>query len=67
MSSTTKNILLIIACLLGGFFVLKVALGIAAWALGLLVPVLVVGAILFILYVTVGRKALGGGGRRTLP
>ncbi len=67
MSSTTKNILILLACIVAGFFILKIVVGAAVWALGLAVPVLVVGGILYVLYLTVGRKALGGGGRRTLP
>ena len=71
MSSTTKQILMVCACVLAGYFVLKMVvgalLGATAWLLGMIFPVLVVGGILYVLYLTVGRKALGGGGRRTLP
>jgi hypothetical protein len=50
-----------------GFFILKWVLGLALALVWTVMPVLVVGGIVYVLYQVYGRKALSGGGRRYLP
>ena len=70
MSSTTRNIIFIALGVIAGFFVLKVVLALAVSVIVslfyTLLPILIVGGILYALYAAYGRKALSGG-RRTLP
>jgi hypothetical protein len=66
MSSTTKNILLLLFGLIAVYVVLGVVLKLTMAIIGMIMPILIVGGIVYVLYLTFGRKALGGG-RRTLP
>jgi hypothetical protein len=66
MSTTTKNVLLLVGGLIAAYVVLGLVLKLALGILGMIMPVLIVGGVIYVLYLTVGRKALGGG-RRTLP
>lgn len=67
MNVTVRNLLLLLAGILVGTWLLKIVLG---WAIGLLlgvvVPLAVVGALVYGGYLLVSKKALGGN-RRTLP
>ncbi|MGV3615199.1 MAG: hypothetical protein ACO1SV_07680 [Fimbriimonas sp.] len=67
MSDTTKKVLLALVAIIFGIWALKVVVGIALGLLQLLVPVLIIAGIGYGLYTVFGRKALGGGSRRTLP
>jgi hypothetical protein len=66
MSSTTKNILFLVFGLIAVYIVLGLVLKVAMGILAMIMPLLIVGGIVYVLYLVVGRKALGGG-RRTLP
>jgi hypothetical protein len=66
MSSTTAKILMVVFGLIATYFVLGFVLKVALGLLGMIMPVLVVGGVVYVLYLVYGRKALGGG-RRTLP
>lgn len=67
MSGSVKLGLILLAAVFAGWLVFKVVGVILGGILALLTPVLVIGAIALVLYGLVGRKALGGGRRRTLP
>jgi hypothetical protein len=66
MSSTTKNILGTIACLVVGFILLRWVIHVALTVLWTVLPLALVGGAIYVGYQAFGRKALGGG-RRTLP
>ncbi len=67
MNSSVKNLILIFLAAIFGWIVIKFVFELA---LGLIwhvvLPVAIVGGILYVAYLAVGRKALGGG-RRYLP
>jgi 1,4-dihydroxy-2-naphthoate octaprenyltransferase len=68
MSDTTKKVLLMIVGIIVGLWALKLVVGFAlALLFQVVVPVLVIGGIAYGLYYAFGRKALGGGSRKTLP
>ncbi len=67
MSGSVKLGLIILAVVLLGGLAIQVVGWVIGGLLSLLVPVLVLGAIALVIYGLVGRKALGGGRRRTLP
>jgi hypothetical protein len=69
MSGSAKLILILLAAVFVVYFGLKILAGITGAIMGLislLVPVLIVAAVGYVLYMIVSRKALGGG-RRILP
>lgn len=67
MSSNTKKLIFLVVALVLGYYavtaILSAALGILTH---LIIPLAIVGGIVFVGYQMFGRKALGGG-RRTLP
>jgi hypothetical protein len=67
MNTTVRNLILGIIAIVIGVAVLKFVFELAislVWHV--LVPVAIVGGVLYVGYLAFGRKALGGG-RRTLP
>ena len=66
MSSNTKKAIMVVVVAFLAYFAVKIVVGAVAQILGLLIPVAIVGGVLYIGYNLFGRKALGGG-RRTLP
>jgi hypothetical protein len=66
MKSTFGKVLLVIVGLIAAYVVLNWALHLALSLIWTLMPVLIVGGAVYVLYQVYGRKALGGG-RRTLP
>jgi len=66
MSSTIKNLLTLVATVVIAWYLYHIAVGILAIVLYWLVPAAIVTGVIYLLYVTVGKKAIGGG-RRTLP
>jgi hypothetical protein len=70
MNWTFKKVLMVALLAIGAYFVigilLKLVFNLALSLLSLLMPVLVVGGVVYVLYLVYGRKALGGS-RRTLP
>lgn len=69
MSQSTKKVLLTIAAVIVGLYVLKVVVGFAlALVFQFLVPALVIGAIGFgAYYLLNNKKSLGSGNRKILP
>lgn len=68
MSETTKKVLLGIAAVVVGLWAIKIVLGLVmALVFQVLIPVAIIGAIGYGIYLAFGKKALGGGNRRTLP
>ena len=65
MSSLTK-VVLVLAAIFAGYLLLGTVIGMFKALIGLVLPLLVVGGVVYALYMVYGRKALGGG-RRTLP
>ena len=65
MNSVMRTILLVAIVWIFGWFILKLVLGVALGILHLVLPVVILGAIVYGLYSVFGRKALPGG-RRTL-
>jgi hypothetical protein len=70
MSTTTKIVLTLIG-IVAGFWIVSKLLGLlvgtALWLLGLVAPVLVIGALGYLGYWYVSKKVIGGTGRRSLP
>ena len=64
--SALKNILLLLALLFGGWLAWKILIGILGMVLSLAIPIVIVVAIGYVVYLNSSRKSLGGG-RRTLP
>lgn len=67
MSGTTRLILLILGVVFGTFIVYKLAAFLFFKILGLLLPLAIIAGIGAALYYTVGKRALGGSGRKSLP
>ena len=67
MTGTTKLVLMILAGIVGIYIVYKLLLGLVATVLSLIVPLGVVLAIGYVIYIAIDRKALGGSRRRYLP
>lgn len=67
MSGSVRLGLLLLAAVFAGWLVFRIVGMIFAGILALVTPVLVIGALALIVYGLVGRRALGGGRRRTLP
>ena len=67
MDSSVRNFLLVLVGLFVGWFVLRWVVGMVLGIFfGIVVPLAIVGGIVYCGYLVFGRKALGGG-RRTLP
>ena len=66
MSSTFAKVLVVLGALIAAYILLGMVLKLAGAILALIMPVLVVGGIVYVLYAVYGRKALSGG-KRTLP
>jgi hypothetical protein len=70
MSTTTKIVLTLIG-IVAGFWIVSKLLGLlvgtALWLLGLVAPVLVIGALGYLGYWYVSKKVIGSTGRRSLP
>lgn len=66
MSTTTKKVLLTVVLVIAGYFALKILLGLAIHLIWTALPVIVVVGVVYALYHAYGKKALGGGNRRTL-
>ena len=67
MSGSVKLWMILLAAVFAGWLVFKIVGAIIGGIFALIMPVLVIGVIAYALYSLVGRKALGGGRRRTLP
>ena len=66
MSEGTKNILKLIGVLLAVFIAYKLVLIVTGMILKLLIPVAILGGVVYVIYRASGGKSLMGG-RRTLP
>ncbi len=64
--SALKNILLLVALLFGGWLAWKILIGLVSTILSFAIPIAIVAAIGYVVYLNSSRKSLGGG-RRTLP
>ena len=66
MQSNFGKIVMVVVGLIVAYVVLNWVLHLALGILSAVMPVLIVGGVVYVLYAVYGRKALGGG-RRTLP
>jgi hypothetical protein len=66
MSGSVKLGLYILLGVIAAYVALKILTGVVSMLLSILVPVLIIGGVLLVVYHVVGRKALGGN-RRYLP
>lgn len=66
MSGTAKLVLMILAAIVGIYVVWQLVTGLIATVLSLILPLAVVLAIGYAIYMVIDRKALGGS-RRYLP
>jgi len=61
-----KQVLYIIATLVIGWYLYHIAVSVLAFLYYAVLPFAIVTGVIYLLYVTVGKKAISGG-RRTLP
>lgn len=66
MSSTVRNLILVVVGLVVGLWVVKLVVGTVIALFWTVLPIAVVAGVLYAAYRLFGPKALGGG-RRTLP
>jgi hypothetical protein len=66
MQSTFGKVLMVVVALIAGYVILGWVFHLAMSLLAMVMPVLIIGGVVYVLYLVYGKKALGGG-RRTLP
>ena len=66
MSDSNKNLFKIVGMIIAGILIWKIVVAPILFIVKLLLPIAIVGGVVYLIYRSTGGKALGGG-RRTLP
>ncbi|CAN5654536.1 hypothetical protein BH11ARM2_BH11ARM2_37230 [soil metagenome] len=66
-NGSLKLIAILFGVIVLGYFAVKILTALVSTVIALIVPVAVIGVVAYVLYASVGRKALGASRRRTLP